>query len=153
MRHPPLSTLCVAAVVAAVCSSCATLEDVRSYNPPSLAAPHNVPDQALLHAAQLHAQAQGWNVVLVDPSESRLEALADEEVSDGLRTRNRWIFEVRNHRLETTLRLEAANASGGRWYTSKVVCDGYSYAREKEQLMAVMQLARPGAGVQVARYP
>lgn len=34
-----------------------------------------------------------------------------------------------------------------------MVCDGYSYAREKEQLMAVMQLARPGAGVQVARYP
>lgn len=93
MRHPPLSTLCVAAVVAAVCSSCATLEDVRSHDPPlSLAAPHNVPDQALLHAAQLHAQAQGWNVVLVDPSESRLEALADEEVSDGLRTRNRWIL-------------------------------------------------------------
>ena len=152
MRYATLSTLCVAAIVSAL-SGCATTRAGPRYDPPSLAAPSNVPDHTLLRAAQLHAQAQGWNVVLVDPSESRLEALADEEVSDGLKTRNRWIFEVRNHRLETTLRLEAANSNGGGWYTTKVLCDGYSYAREKEQLLAVMERARSSGGVQVARYP
>lgn len=148
--QPPFLVLAVAILAA---PACVTMEaaGLVPYVPPSAAVAPRVADHDILEAARENAEAQGWEVVLMDRARSRMEALTPVDSSHGLRTRERWMFSVKDARLVVEMRLEAADGYSNHWHSAPEVCFGYEYAREADQLERVNSLAARTVDRQLAQ--
>lgn len=148
-----MNKLLAVTVMTQVCG-CVTFMPVENqfYQTQRMEMARDVPENTVLAAAERNARMQGWDVVMVDTIHGQMEALTPVDGTEGLVTRERWIFTVVQGELSVRMALEARDRDDdNRWLSRREVCAGYQYSREQEQLVQVTSLVQMDTQRQWAR--
>lgn len=142
------SVVLLAALVAAL-QACAGL---GFYTAPtvSLDARESAPAAEILSLAAEQLQARGLRLLRSDPQHGVLVAVSPARGTSGLRSRDRWVFEVSGTELRVELHPELRTATG--WEPVVELCESYAYARENLLLAQVQAALRSGRGAGGSRF-
>jgi hypothetical protein len=144
------NTLAVLGCFALLGTGC-THSELHMYRAPSLHVA--APMERVMESVRRMAIENAWHVVVDSSTVGWLEAETDVDTSEGMTTRERWVFSVRDHVVTACLSLERKVGVGDVWQVVDVVTDQYNYFRERDALGRIRRLSTTPHALADERVP